>query len=139
MEPDGYALNLADASYNWYRGAAIRSRRLFRMSESGALVLAAAIPVAGAIYPGSAVVPAVLGAVVVVVSGLRAIFHWQDNYLRFSAAREAVEAERRFYRTGSGPYADPATRDAELAAAVTRIEQDEMSGWVKIAAQRPRA
>jgi hypothetical protein len=29
----------------------------------------------------------------VILSWLRALFPWQDNYLRFSGAREAVEAE----------------------------------------------
>jgi hypothetical protein len=141
--PDGpgntnYATALADGSYNWYQKAAIRARMGYRISETTVLGVAAAIPVAAAISPENATVPAVLGAIVVIVSGLRAIFHWHDNYLRFSGAREAVEAERRRYRTGSPPYEDPATRDMALAAAVTRIEQDEMAGWVKIAAERPK-
>jgi hypothetical protein len=138
MESDGYALEVADTSFGWYRSAAIRARRLYRVTEIGVLLVSAAIPVVAAIQPDTAVVPAVLGAVVVVLSGLRGLFHWQDNYLRFSTAREAVEAERRAYRTASGPYADPATRDAELTAAVTRIEQSEMANWTKLAAQRPR-
>lgn len=82
--------------------------------------------------------PAILGGVVVVLTGLRSVFHWQDNYLRFSGAREAVEAERRLYNTGAQPYVDPVTRDQILAAAVSRIEQDEMAGWVKVASARPK-
>src|SRR5262249_50947931 len=90
------------------------------------------------LYQGILLVPAILGAVVVVISGLRAVFHWQDNYLRFSGAREAVEAERRLYFTSAKPYEDPRTRDQLLAAAVSRIEQEEMRGWVKVAAERPK-
>jgi hypothetical protein len=138
MEP-GYAMGIANGSHAWYRSAAIRSRRMYRVLETAVLVVSAAIPATAAVDPHNALVPAILGAIVVVLSGLRAIFHWQDNYLRFSGAREAVEAERRLYNTGAKPYEDPATRDQVLAAAVSRIEQAEMGGWLKIASQRPKA
>ncbi len=79
-------------------------------------------------------VPAVLGAAIVVLSGVRSTFNWQENYIRFSAAREAVEALRRLYRIGAAPYDDVATRDEVLASQVTEIEQQEMAGWLKIVA-----
>jgi hypothetical protein len=86
--------------------------------------------------PGNARLPAVLGGLVVVITGLRSTFHWQDDYLRFSQAREAVEAERRLYLTGSRPYDDESTRDRNLAASVSRIEQREMGTWVQLASPR---
>ena len=131
-------MDVADGSYDWYRTAAIRSRRAHRISETSVLVISAAIPVSAVIAVDNAVAPAILGGFVVVASGLRAIFHWHENYLRFSGAREAVEAQRRLYRTEAPPYEQPETRDQMLAAAVTRIEQEEMAGWVKIAAERPK-
>jgi hypothetical protein len=134
---DDYAIWLADASHDWYRTAAIRSRRSYRVSETAILVVSAAVPLAGAIEPRNAVIPAILGAVVVILSGMRAIFHWQENYLRFSNTRELIEAERRLYRTSCAPYDDAATRSMKLAAAVTRIEREEMGGWSKIANERP--
>jgi hypothetical protein len=133
-----YAMTIANDSYGWYRTAAIRSRRWYRWSETSILIVSAAIPAAAAIATHNTVVPAVLGAVAVILSGLRAIFHWQDNYLRFSGAREAVEAERRLYHTSAKPYDEPETRDQVLIAAITRIEQGEMGGWLKVAARRPK-
>jgi hypothetical protein len=103
------------------------------------LIVSAAIPASAAIMPGNSIVPAILGSTVVVLSGLRTVFHWQDNYLRFSGAREAIEAERRLYFTRAKPYEDLVTKDQLLAATVSRIEQEEMNGWVRIAAERPRA
>lgn len=143
MEPeeskgDSYALTLANNSFEWYRKAAINSRRYYRVAETMLLVVSAAIPATAAIIPGNSVILAILGSVVVVLSGLRAVFHWQDNYLRFSGAREAVEAERRLYFTCAKPYEDPITKDQFLAAAVSRIEQAEMAGWIKVAAERPK-
>jgi uncharacterized protein DUF4231 len=133
-----YAINLADGSYQWYRTAAIRSRRNHRVWSVASLVFAAAIPVAAAISPKNAIVPAILGAIIVIVTGLRALFHWEENYLRFSGAREAVEAERRLYHTGASPYDHPETKDQTLAAKITSIEQQEMAGWIKVAADQPK-
>jgi Protein of unknown function (DUF4231) len=126
-------MGLADSSYEWYRTAAIRARRYFRLSETILLLVSAAIPVSAVLRSGDARVPAILGAVVVVLSGLRSLFHWQEDYVRFSQAREAVEAERRRYRTASAPYGDPSSRERLLAGEVTRIEQQEMGVWVQLA------
>jgi hypothetical protein len=128
-----YALGLANESYSWYRTAAIRSRRYHRVSAVTLQLLAAAIPASAAVSPQSAIVPAILGAAIVVVSGVRTTFNWHENYIRFSSARESVEAERRRYLTGATPYDDDATRDRVLAARITTVEQDEMTSWVKIA------
>jgi hypothetical protein len=133
-----YAMALATESFNWYKRHAVSSRRAYKCSETALVIVAAAIPTSAAIAPHNVIVPAVLGAVVVILSGLRSVFHWQDNYLRFSGAREAVEAERRLYETGAAPYADETSKDQILAAAISRIEQEEMAGWVKVAAARPK-
>ncbi len=129
-----YALTLASASYEWYGRAAIKSRKFYRATEVVQLVGSAAIPVSAVMSPENVTIPAILGAVVVVITGLRAAFHWHEDYLRFSQAREAVEAERRLYRTGADPYADVDTRGQLLAKAITRIEQQEMGAWLKVAA-----
>jgi hypothetical protein len=131
-------MEIANGSYDWYKTHAIRSKKLYRISETAILIVSASIPAAAAVDPHSAIVPAILGALTVILSGLRAVFHWQDNYLRFSGAREAVEGERRLYYTSSRPYEDPTTRDQVLAASISRIEQEEMAGWVKVAAERPK-
>jgi hypothetical protein len=133
------ALDLANTSYEWYKTAAIRSRNSYRASEITLIVISASILVTAAVSPHSAIAPAFLGALVVIVAGMRATFHWQENYLQFSAAREAIEAERRLYCVGSNPYDDPSSMDQRLTISVSRIEQEEMTGWTKIAANRYRA
>jgi len=133
IDTPSYAMTVADRSYEWYVIASKRSRRCHRLSEFALIVLSAAIPFAAVIAPKRPVVSAIIGSILVILAGVRAIFHWQENYLRFSQAREAVEAERRLYRVGSAPYTDSETRDAELIRAVTRIEHDEMGHWIQIA------
>ncbi|WP_197073775.1 DUF4231 domain-containing protein [Streptomyces sp. e14] len=136
-EADDYAMRLANESYEWYKRAAIRSRKAFRISESAILAISSSIPLSAVFVPNSSTLPAALGAVIVIISGLRSIFYWHDNYLRFSSAREAIEAERRRYKTNAAPYNDPSTKDAILAENVTQIEQGEMNNWMKVALEKP--
>jgi hypothetical protein len=133
-----FAVDLADGSYAWYKTAAIRSRRAHRASAIAIQTLAAAIPITAVFQPDNSTVPALLGGLIVVVTSLRSTFAWQENYLRFSGAREAVEAERRLYHIKGGAYADAARRDEILVSMISSIEKDEMAGWVTVAANPPR-
>ena len=131
-----YASSLADASFTWYRKAAIRSRRAHRASEILIIACAAATPISAVLASGNTVTPAILGSLVVLITGLKNIFRWQENYLRFSRSREAIEAERRSFTIASAPYDRPEISAQLLTNAVTRIEQDEMAGWMKVVNQK---
>ena len=136
-EADAYALQLASDSYNWYRTAAIRSRRMHRIVEFLIILASASIPIVALSVPDSSLLTAIFGGAIAVLAGLRAIFHWSENYVRFSTAREAVEAERRLYITKGAKYADPATRAYTLASAVTAIERGEIGRWVELVSKQP--
>jgi hypothetical protein len=129
-------MKVADDSYEWYKSRAIICRRSYRIAATGILLMSAAIPASVAISPTMTSITALLGASVAVVSGLDSIFHWQDNYLRYSLAREAVDAQCRLYKTQQGAYSDEAYRDEVLVREVTRIEQAEMGAWLRIASPR---
>ncbi|MFE9784993.1 DUF4231 domain-containing protein [Nocardia salmonicida] len=133
-EGDGYSFEVANNSYEWYRKASMKARRYHRLAELSQILGSALIPLSAVLWPGNTTSPAVLGAFVVVVTGLRSSFHWHDDYLRFNQAREAVEAERRLYLTHAAPYDDVGTRDQVLAKSITTIEQREMGSWLKVAA-----
>ncbi|MFI5716277.1 DUF4231 domain-containing protein [Nocardia sp. NPDC051750] len=132
----GYVSGLVDSSYDWYKSAAKKARTFHRLSEVLLLLGSAAIPVLAVMIPGNTVIPASIGGLLVVITGLRSSFHWHDDYLRFSQARESVEAERRLYRTGAPPYGDAATRDQMLARVLSEIEQKEMGVWLQMAGSR---
>jgi Protein of unknown function (DUF4231) len=91
------------------------------------------VPIAGILTPGDARLPGVLGAVVVALTGLRAIFHWRDNWMRFSLASNAIRAEVRLYELGADPYSDAASRDALLVRNINTVEHSETSGWMSLA------
>lgn len=136
---EAYAESIADKSYGWYRDAAIRSRRTYKVAECALMIVTAGIPLSALTLPETPVVAAVLGSVALVIGGFRSVFHWQENYVRFSRAREMVEAERRRFHGRISPYDGEAEQNKqELIRAVTQIEQEEMGQWIRIATARPR-
>lgn len=135
---DEYALKIADESYEWYRTHAIRSRKRYKATETLIVLASAVIPVSGLIGIGGAIIPSLIGAIVFVLVGFRSIFHWHENYLRYSQAREAVETERRLFNTSSEPYADISTRAIVLVTTISRIEQEEMGTWLRTSATQPK-
>nr|WP_238350929.1 DUF4231 domain-containing protein [Kribbella shirazensis] len=132
-------MKVADGSYKWYRSHAIRSRQSHKWTQVLLVLTSAAIPVSGLANRGGALLPSLIGAVVFILVGLRSTFHWHENYLRYSQAREAVEAERRSFHVGAPPYDDRAKRAQLLVAAVTRIEQEEMGTWLRTVSMEPKA
>jgi hypothetical protein len=113
-----------------YIQAAKKARRAYHVSETLLLVIAATIP-ASAVFTKDVRVPAVLGGLVVVITGLRSIFGWRDNWLRYSEAIGQLEIERVRYQYQVGPYS-LGNADALLAETVKEIELSETQGWVRL-------
>jgi hypothetical protein len=132
-----YAIRLANYSYNWYRNRAIACRRAYKRSEVALLLVTALVPLSSVVFQETPYVTASLGSAAVVLAGLRPIFHWQENFLRFSQAREAVEGERRKYALRAHPYEKDTDRDQTLVSAISEIEQQEMNTWFRVATPRP--
>jgi Protein of unknown function (DUF4231) len=137
-DPTSYAMHIADASFAWYRTAAIRARRLYRSAEISVIVVSALVPLSAVVLPGNTIVAAALGSAVVVITGLRSVFHWHENYLRFSHAREAVEAERRRFRTGVKPYDDHRNQVHTGAQRCINLVPDRVVLFVEPPSTRPR-
>lgn len=132
IDSDVYAIDVANTSYDWYRKAAAKARRYYRVSEVLAVCIAAAIPLSVLVNPSNGIPAAILGAISAILVGLRAIFHWNEDYARFTRARELVEAERRLFTTHSDQYNNAHSRAAVLVAEITQIEQNEMGQWLGI-------
>jgi Protein of unknown function (DUF4231) len=121
----------------WYGKHAAQARERHRVLEIALLVVGASISVFALAWPGNGVPAAVLGGVVVVLTGLRQVFHWQENYVRFTSAWQTLKQERRRYEVGEPPYDDSATRDQELMEIVNSIEAKETQGWADLMESRP--
>lgn len=122
----------------WYGRCAARARDRYRILEITLLIVGASISVAALAWPGNGVPAAVLGGIVVVLTGLRQVFHWQENYVRFTGACQALKQERRRYDVGDPPYDDPNLRDRKLMDVVNTVEAQETQGWAQLMESKGR-
>ena len=84
QEP-GTVLEVVNQSFDWYRKHAKRASRFYFAAEVAVLVVGAAIhtPV---VFTNGVRFLALSGAVVVIITGLRTVFRWRDDWLRYTDA-----------------------------------------------------
>jgi hypothetical protein len=129
------ALDELDRSYEWYRRHAKQSRIVYQVGELALLTTGALIPVTTTLTDDQTW-PALLGALVVVLTGVRRIFGSHENWQRFIDASLALASERALYVHGFTPYADAGSRDERLLRRVREIETQETAGWRTLRQQR---
>ena len=129
-DPSSVAQSEAVRLFKWYASHLKRSRFSFQASELILLAASAAVPVAGIMTPGDARPAAIIGAGVVVLTGLRSVFHFYDNSTRFGWACSVIRTELRLYAAAVAPYDDPQTRDGILLRKINSTELTETSQWM---------
>lgn len=130
------AVQECDQAVDWYARNARRCRVRHQVLEVLLLIVGASISVVALAVPAAGVPTAVLGAVVVLLGGLRQVFHWHENYVRFTQACQKLKAERRRYAVGQPPYDDPVQRDKKLVERLNRVEYEETMGWSELMQDR---
>lgn len=121
-----------DESTRWYATHAWQARSWHYSVGLLLIVTGASISVVALAFPSQSVLVAALGATVAVFTGVRALFHWDENWYRFTGACQALKQERRKYIVRQAPYDNPATRHRELMNALNRIESTETQGWLDL-------
>jgi hypothetical protein len=130
VEPKPHCLAVWQKSFDYYKKQAWQAKTGYRVSETAILIVAAAIP-ASAAFTGDRRIPAVLGAVTVVLTGVRQVFRWRENWQRFTTTCALLQNEYDFYVVGDDKYADE-NRDQRLVRRVREIEMAETTGWVAL-------
>jgi len=130
--PESYVRSEAERVFGYYVRNAKASRLRFQISEMILLAATATVPVAGILTPGDARPAAIIGAAVVVLTGLRSVFHFYDNWTRFAGTCALLSAELRLYEASVAPYDVPATRDEILLRKINSAELAETVQWMKL-------
>jgi hypothetical protein len=87
----------------WYEHATTRNRWAFYLLKVVTIISAAAIPVI-ALFDGSQLAMAILGAVIVAGEGLQQLFQNQQHWVAYRSAAEDLKRERSLYLSRAGPY-----------------------------------
>ena len=101
------------------------------------LLVSASVPAAVAVWPDAPEIAAVLGALVTVLTGLRAAFHWEANFVRFARTFVALDRQLATFEVRGEPYEDPATRAQLLVEAANRLVVSETTAWEKTVGKPP--
>lgn len=134
-KPEGAAWERLLDQLRWYERESAKAKRWFHRLKVVQILVAAAIPAAVALGADAAVA-GVLGAVVVVLEGLQALFQFQQNWMTYRATAEALKHEQFLYLAGSGPYLDVARPAALLAERVEGLVSQEHATWTQAQSQR---
>jgi Protein of unknown function (DUF4231) len=135
-DPADDPLKYLDEKYAWYRSHAVRARQRYQVLEVTVLVFAAMVPVSAVVTEPW--VTALLGGVVVVLTGLRSIFSWQEDWLRFTEAWQQLQFARTLYVNRLPPYDDDATRVSRIVVRVQEVQAAETRGWLALRAADKR-
>ncbi|MBB4893521.1 hypothetical protein FHS39_002552 [Streptomyces olivoverticillatus] len=99
----------------------------YYVSEVLVLAVSASIPVASA-AGASSLVSGTLGGTIVLLSGIRLIFRWRENWVRSATTYVAIERELMEWRYKRPPY-DGLDASGQLVDRVTQLVQLETSAW----------
>ena len=136
-ELDQLAVAQAHKDLEYYRTNARRAQGFNLGAESLLLAVSASVPAVIAIWPDQHGAAAALGALVVVLTGCRSLFHWKETYVRFSRAFVTLDRELASFTVGALRYSDPATRGRLLVEASNRVALEETSAWAKLNYPKP--
>jgi hypothetical protein len=113
----------------WYDARSARNQRTFKRLKYVEIVAAAAIPFVAGIDGAPLVIPAVLGALVVVVESILHLNQYHENWLTYRSAAEALRGERVLYLARAGYYASAPDPHALLAERIVAMSSRENTKW----------
>lgn len=131
MTPDDYIAQRVDGQIAWYRDKGGRAQRKFKTLRIIEMVSAAVIPLAAGfmpVIPCGNLMAAVLGVVVAVCAAMIGLGNYQEIWIEYRTASEALKHQKYLFLTRSAPY----ETDEAFALFVQCVEgliSKENSAW----------
>jgi hypothetical protein len=115
------------AKWEFYRTTSRKNCRKMHFCDMATLVLAALAP-AVTVIAGQPSAGALIGVAVVITSGARGIYRWDQNWISRARACYSIEHEVALYSVGADPYSDESA-PAVLVRNVQAIADSEGQIW----------
>jgi hypothetical protein len=134
MTAEEYLKDRVDDQLNWYRKKSAQNQTMYKRLQLLSIVFGATIPLLTAFSFREAelifrFVIAFLGSAIAVSSGLLSLNKYQENWVKYRAAAQALKREKYLYLTKTGEY-----HDGQLETLVARCEAimaEENVEWSK--------
>jgi hypothetical protein len=141
MDEKGYIAERVEDQIHWYDQKSMWYQSRYKLFKSIEIGAAAGVPVviATAEFVGNlGFLPsllrwlgAILGASVVVLSGIQSICKYQENGAAYHTTAEMLKHEKYFYETESGPYRGVNDKFTLLVQRVEELISQENTNWQK--------
>jgi len=141
MDEKGYMAERVEDQLNWYDQRSTWNQSRYKLLKSIEIGAAAGVPVviATAEFVGNwGFLPsllrwagAILGAGVVVLSGIQGICKYQENWVTYRTTAEMLRHEKYFYETDAGPYMGARDKFSLLVHRVEELISQENTNWRK--------
>jgi hypothetical protein len=133
------ALSWFEEQHDYYVRHARRSKFFYGAAQAIAVVLAGITPVLVVIEELPVAVRGLPAAIAAMALALSNLFQWRENWLRFTQTAGALERERLWLDTRTGPYAaveGGATRLERFVERASMIVASEYAGWQEMLLSR---
>lgn len=119
----------------WYDSKSALNQRRFKWVKATQMVAAAAVSVVAAV-DGPSYIPAILGALVVVLEGFQQLNQYQQNWITYRSTCEALKHEKYLFLAKAGPYSGDSDGRAVLAERIEGLISQEHAKWTSSRQER---
>jgi hypothetical protein len=129
-EPDSGYWRL-EQQIRWYDDRSLKAQFTFKWLRRTQIVVAALVPTAALIFPTQAVIPGLLGALILILVGFQELGAYQRNWIKYRSTCETLRHETYLYLGQTGRYQGLDEDDAhrQLVERVEAMVTDEHTQW----------
>jgi hypothetical protein len=132
-----YKLDRLQEQINWHSKKARHNKGRYKMNEAIIIFIGAIIPVVNVLQFAdlqTRIVSSILGATVVIITGLTQLEKYQENWIVYRTTTELLKKEKYFYENEAGEYTDldELQRNKLLVERVESIVSSETSKYFTV-------
>lgn len=122
---------------HWYDEKSQSAQSSYKRVKVVQLVVGALVPVVVLVPGVNLLIPAALGAFVVILEGLQQLYQWQTSWVQYRSTAEALKHEMYLFLAAAGPYGRE-DRDQVLAERVEGLVSQEHAKWTQAQGEEHR-
>ena len=135
MEKKDYVETRLADQINWYDKKSVWNKKLYYWFQSLVIILAALIPLLSGLTEdfgkSIGILIGFLGAIVAILSGLLALYKFQEKWTSYRTTSETLKHEKYLFETKTEPYDDEEFGFQLLVRRVENIISKENTDWNK--------
>jgi hypothetical protein len=135
-EPINYKQERLQKEIDWHSNKAKENKIRFQICQIIILVAGAIIPIINAPNFGDPqrIISAIIGGLIVVITGLTQLEKYQENWILYRTSTELLKKERYFFENNVGDYSNPDEKERNklLVERVESIVSAETSKYFTI-------